>query len=159
MKNYFLYCLLCNNFFLILKMPMRIGRLIILIMFTILWSAKKRYSLAYQRLKHRINCKMIKLIKFDEVKFYSVVLASMEWVNSLIYKPGIFLAFQIHVCSVLFICWLKLLQLSHMTFTEFLHAINIKKHLKHTTFIFLKKQNNFTSIGSCKLYQTSKTMI
>lgn len=59
-------------------------------MFTILWSAKKRYSLAYQRLKHRINCKMIKLIEFDEVIFYSVVLASMEWVNSLIYKPGIF---------------------------------------------------------------------
>lgn len=59
-------------------------------MFTILWSAKKRYSLAYQRLKHRINCKMIKLIEFDEVIFYSVVLASMEWVNSVIYKPGIF---------------------------------------------------------------------
>lgn len=34
---------------------------------------KKRYLLAYQRLKHCIDCKMIKLIEFDDVKFYSVV--------------------------------------------------------------------------------------
>lgn len=91
MEGKFIFCIACYViFFLILKMPMQIGKLIILIMFTnFVRRKKKRYSLAYQKLKHHIDCKMIKLIEFDEVKFYSVVLASMEWVNSLIYKPGI----------------------------------------------------------------------
>lgn len=45
---------------------------------------------------------MIKLIEFDEVRFYSVVLVSMEWVNSFIYKLGIFFGI-LDICMFCFI--------------------------------------------------------
>lgn len=63
---------------------------------------------------------MIKLIEFDEVRFYSVVLASMEWVNSLIYKPGIFFG----ISDTCMFCFIYMMIETIATFTYDIHGIS-----------------------------------